>query len=101
MQAFVRRAPILLVAVTLGALGVRAVLAEEDTWSSAPAQPGGEIVLKTVMVEDLDEDPVAAGKAAAQALLKIMVLFCFFQYFLQKLDCLRNQAIRYAFELAP
>lgn len=44
----------------------------EDAWSTPPANDGGPIVLKVVMVEDEDEDPVAAGKAAAQALQKAM-----------------------------
>jgi hypothetical protein len=38
----------------------------------AMAAPGEGIVMKIVMVEDENEDPVAAGKAAAEALQKAM-----------------------------
>jgi len=44
-------------------------------WSWAEAAPcaeRGDVVLKIVMLEDEDEDPVAAGKAAAKSLKKQM-----------------------------
>ena len=54
------------------ALTAASAPAADDGWCSPPAVAGGEIVLKTVMVEDEDEDPKAAGKAAAEALVKAM-----------------------------
>jgi hypothetical protein len=47
-------------------------VAADDAWSTPPAEPGGKIVIKAVMVEDEDEQPQAAGKAAAEALRKAM-----------------------------
>lgn len=44
--------------------------AADDRWSSAPAKPAGDVVLRVVSVED--ENPVAAGKAAAEALKRAM-----------------------------
>ncbi len=52
--------------VAAGAGGVRA----EDTWASPEPKPGGEIVLRVALAEN--EDPSAAGKAAAQALRQAM-----------------------------
>jgi len=46
--------------------------AADDTWSTPEAKPGGKIVIRAVMVEDEDEQPAAAGKAAAEALKKAM-----------------------------
>ncbi len=43
-----------------------------ETYNSPVAQRGGLIVMKVVMIEDEDEDPAAAGKAAAEALKKAM-----------------------------
>jgi hypothetical protein len=48
------------------------VSAAEDSWSSPPAKPGGDVVLRIVNVEDEDEDPTAAGRAAAESLQKAM-----------------------------
>ncbi len=64
----------LLLAIT--AVGVNSagqrLTAAEDTFHSPAARPGGEVVLRVVMVEDEDEAPEAAGKAAAEALRKAM-----------------------------
>ncbi|NUQ63288.1 MAG: FIST C-terminal domain-containing protein [Pirellulales bacterium] len=49
-----------------------ATIAAEDRWSSAPARPGGDVVMRIVSVEDEDENPLAAGKAAAEALKRAM-----------------------------
>lgn len=64
----------LAIAVTAMAVGLPlgAVLAAEDTFHGPPAKPDGKIVFRSVMVEDEDEDPAAAGKAAAEALEKAM-----------------------------
>jgi len=43
-----------------------------DTYQCPAAKKGGPIVVKVVMVEDEDEKPAAAGKAAAEALKKAM-----------------------------
>jgi len=48
------------------------VSAAGDSWSSPVAKPGGRIVIRVVMVEDDDENPAAAGKAAAEALKRAM-----------------------------
>jgi len=54
-------------------VGLPAMLrAADDTWSSTPAAANGPIVLKAVAVVDEDENPAAAGKAAAAALKKAM-----------------------------
>lgn len=45
-------------------------LAAEDRWSSTPAKPGGDVVLRIASAED--EDPLAAGKSAAEALKRAM-----------------------------
>jgi len=43
------------------------------SWAeTAPCAERGDVVLKIVMLEDEDEDPVAAGKAAAKSLKKQM-----------------------------
>lgn len=45
----------------------------DDVWQSAPANAaGGPIVFRAVMVEDQDEQPAAAGKAAAEQLKAAM-----------------------------
>lgn len=44
--------------------------AADDTWSSPPPKPGGALVLRVALAEN--EDPAAAGKAAAQALRQAM-----------------------------
>ncbi|MHC4181657.1 MAG: FIST N-terminal domain-containing protein, partial [Planctomycetota bacterium] len=59
-------------AVLLAVLGAESLVAADDAWSSPPAKPGGKIVIKTVMTEDEDEQPRAAGKAAGEALKKAM-----------------------------
>jgi hypothetical protein len=43
-----------------------------DTWCAPPAKADGEIVFNVVMLEDEDEDPAAAGKAAATKLKTAM-----------------------------
>ena len=45
-------------------------VAQEDIIAGATPQPGGEIIVRTAIAED--EDPVAAGKAAALALKEAM-----------------------------
>ena len=45
----------------------------DDVWQSPPAKAaGGPIVFRAVMVEDQDEQPTAAGKAAAEQLKAAM-----------------------------
>jgi len=44
----------------------------DDVWQSPPAQAAGKMVFRTVMVEDQDEQPAAAGKAAAEKLKAAM-----------------------------
>ncbi len=44
----------------------------EDTWNAPVVNPAGPLVMRVVMVEDEQEDPAAAGKAAAEALQKAM-----------------------------
>ena len=45
----------------------------DDVWKSPPADTaGGKIVFRAVMVEDQDEQPAAAGKAAAEELKAAM-----------------------------
>jgi len=46
--------------------------AEDRITLSRSASDSGPVVLRTVMIEDEDGDPVAAGKAAARALKKAM-----------------------------
>ena len=46
--------------------------AADDVWSTPAAKADGRIVIRTVMVADEDEQPAAAGKAAAEALKKAM-----------------------------
>jgi hypothetical protein len=56
--------------------GLVAIVLTAVTWSlalpTAVCAEKGEVVLKVVMVEDEDENPVAAGKAAGEALKKAM-----------------------------
>jgi hypothetical protein len=49
-----------------------ATSAGDDVWTSPPGTPGGSLVIRVVMIEDEEEDPVAAGKAAAEALREAM-----------------------------
>lgn len=64
---------IILAVVVAGAISLApSAQASEDTWATPPAAAGGQIVLGVVNVEDKDEDPVATGKAAAEALIKAM-----------------------------
>lgn len=46
--------------------------AEIETWKAPVTNSEGPIVIQVVMIEDEDEDPVAAGRAAAEALKKKM-----------------------------
>jgi len=46
--------------------------AADDVFGSPAARRGGPIVIEVVMVEDEDEQPAAAGKAAAKALRNAM-----------------------------
>ena len=54
------------------ATSISAVAAAEDVWSTPPADAGGRIVFRVVSVEDEDENPTAAGKAAAEKLIEAM-----------------------------
>ena len=63
---------ILIIIAAACTLSATAHVGADDTWSSPAAKPGGPIVIKTVMVEDEDERPAAAGKLAAEALKKAM-----------------------------
>ncbi len=63
--------------VWIGLLGIAvlwatAARAADDRWHSRPARPGGDVVLRIVMLEDEDEDPAAAGKKAAEMLKEAM-----------------------------
>lgn len=49
-----------------------ALRSADGVWQSPPAQVGGKFVFRTVMVEDQDEQPAAAGKAAAEKLKAAM-----------------------------
>ncbi len=53
-------------------LGTQLAMAGEDTWQAPVDTAGGSIVMRVVMVQDDDENPAAAGKAAAEALQKAM-----------------------------
>jgi hypothetical protein len=57
-------------AAFLAASVVRPAQAAGDAWSSPPAVPGGKIVFHVTMARN--EDPAAAGKAAAESLKKEM-----------------------------
>ena len=59
-------------AVLLAGVVAESAVGADDAWSSPPAKPGAPVVVKAVMVEDEDEQPQAAGKAAAGALRKAM-----------------------------
>lgn len=62
-----------LVFSVIGTLSSATQGADENTWKSPPCRTsGGEIVFRVVMVEDENEDPMAAGKAAAKKLLAAM-----------------------------
>jgi len=54
------------------ALASGRLVAADDAWSTPPATPKGNVVIKTVMVVDEEEQPEAAGKAVAEALKKAM-----------------------------
>jgi hypothetical protein len=53
-------------------IGQAAAGQDEPTWQAPVTEPGGPIVMKVVMVEDLEEDPAAAGRQAAEKLQKAM-----------------------------
>lgn len=46
--------------------------AGEDSWDAPLTRADGKIVMRVVMVQDEDEDPAAAGKAAAESLQQAM-----------------------------
>ncbi len=54
--------------ITIGVSQTASPLAADDAWQNPMTAADGEIVLKAVIVEDEDEQPKAAGKAAAEAL---------------------------------
>jgi hypothetical protein len=58
-----------LVAVSCATSG-RLAIAADDVWTTGPAVAGGQIVFRAAAAKD--EDPAAAGKAAAEALKKKM-----------------------------
>ena len=65
------------IALWLGLIGIAALWAvparaADDRWHSRPARPGGDVVLRIVMLEDEAEDPAAAGKKAAEMLKEAM-----------------------------
>ena len=62
----------LLSVLLLAVLGAQPLTAADDAWSTPPSTTGGKVVIKAVMVEDEDEQPRAAGKAAGEALKKAM-----------------------------
>jgi hypothetical protein len=57
--------------IVQAAPGARSLLGSDDAWNSPPAKSGG-VVLKAVMIEDQDQQPQTAGRAAAEALKKAM-----------------------------
>jgi hypothetical protein len=61
-------------AVTFMLVSFQGTLAEQsdDEWRSPAATNDGSLVMRVVMVEDEQEDPAAAGKGAAEALLRAM-----------------------------
>jgi len=63
---------VLFVAAAGLSLTAQNAIAADDAWSSTPAKAGGKIVIRIAMVEDEDENPAAAGKAAAEKLNKMM-----------------------------
>lgn len=64
--------PTLIISLAMAGFGWSSARAADDAWSTPAAKAGGPIVIKVVMVEDEDENPVAAGKRAAEALRKAM-----------------------------
>lgn len=54
----------------LVATGAPGVPGAEDTWASPEPKPGGQLVLQVALAEN--EDPSAAGKAAAESLRRAM-----------------------------
>jgi hypothetical protein len=63
-----------LVAIAICGLPLSATqgVAADHAWRSDAPTSDGDVVMKTVIVEDEDEDPVAAGRAAGEALRKAM-----------------------------
>ena len=64
-------------ALSIGLLGIvlasiAPARAADDRWHGRPARPGGDVVLRIVMLEDADEDPAAAGRKAAEMLKEAM-----------------------------
>ncbi len=58
------------VVLTVSIVGV--AFGAGDHWSTPPATPGGDVVLRIVSAQDDDENPVAAGKAVAEDLKRAM-----------------------------
>jgi len=67
---WVFRGCVFALAATSCALSARLAIAADDAWSTGPAVAGAEIVFHAAAAKD--EDPAAAGKAAAEALKKKM-----------------------------
>lgn len=58
--------------IGIAVLWATAARAADDRWHSRPARPGGDVVLRIVMLEDEEEDPAAAGKKAGEMLKEAM-----------------------------
>ena len=69
---FIRQAWLVASAASGLLLSAMPAVGAEDSWSSRAPTAGGKIVVKTVIVEDEDGDPSAAGKTAGEALKKAM-----------------------------
>jgi len=61
-----------LIAIAGLCVNVARAAAADDAWCASAAKGGGRIAIRSVMVEDEDENPAAAGKAAAEALREAM-----------------------------
>jgi len=59
-------------AIAMTLLGGERLLVADDAWSTSLEKIRGKIVFKTALAVDEDEEPLAAGKAAATALKKAM-----------------------------
>jgi hypothetical protein len=67
---WIRREFVFALAAAACALTGPLAIAADDVWSTGPAVAGGQIVFRVAAAKD--EDPAAAGKAAAEALKKKM-----------------------------
>ncbi|NLF73464.1 MAG: hypothetical protein GX575_30880 [Candidatus Anammoximicrobium sp.] len=67
-----RRLAALLVLVSVCGLWATSAPGADDVWRSAPACGARPLVFRTALVEDQNEQPAAAGKAAAEKLKQAM-----------------------------